>query len=117
MFNRFLAALKTQLERRWEEGAAEQYLRHRERGSASANEELEPLSPMPGAVRHVIGDEKGGKEGRLKGFWRPNAAWSAKRDGIRALFEFTRAVIGYILYVLPRPVFHFVCCCLALTGV
>ncbi|CAI6332612.1 unnamed protein product [Periconia digitata] len=95
MLNRFLAALKTQLERRW----GDQEARHR---AEHANEELEPLSPVPEGMGRNVRDveEKVGGTGRrggIQGFWVANARWSAKRDGVRALFEFTRAVVGYIL--------------------
>jgi hypothetical protein len=93
LFNRFLAALKTQLERKWDDstnGNGAYPSLH-----SNAEEELEPLSPMP---RTEDGDrvEKASLV-RKRGFWVANAPWSAKSDGVRALFEFTRAVIGYIL--------------------
>jgi hypothetical protein len=36
---------------------------------------------------------------RILGDWQPSARWSVKKDGLRAVMEFTRAFIGYILYV------------------
>ncbi|KAF1955924.1 hypothetical protein CC80DRAFT_414608 [Byssothecium circinans] len=93
MFNRFLSALKSQLERRWDKvtdrGHTNTSLHH------DAQEELEPLSPMT-RTEHEVAIEKVDKRRRRR-FWVPNAPWSAKRDGVRAMFEFTRAVIGYIL--------------------
>ncbi|PVI00913.1 hypothetical protein DM02DRAFT_592098 [Periconia macrospinosa] len=89
IFNRFLAALKTQLERRWDEVESERDER------SGAKEELEPLSPVPVGMRHS--GEKGGNGRGKRRFWIASKPWSAKRDGARAGFEFTRAVIGYIL--------------------
>ena len=35
----------------------------------------------------------------MLGSWRPSGRWNIKKDGLRAILEFTRAFIGYILYV------------------
>ncbi|KFZ01588.1 hypothetical protein V500_00684 [Pseudogymnoascus sp. VKM F-4518 (FW-2643)] len=34
---------------------------------------------------------------RILGDWQPSVRWSVKKDGLRAVMEFTRAFIGYIL--------------------
>lgn len=40
---------------------------------------------------------------RIFGAWQPSGLWSFQKDGTRALMEFTRAFIGYILYVAVVP--------------
>lgn len=109
IFNRFLGAIRSQLERRWEErvevvsseGKSSYRKRHvrqqpsRAKREEDAQEELQPLSPAPEAIGAQV-EEKPSRH-TARGFWVANAGWSARRDSIRALLEFIRAVIGYIL--------------------
>jgi hypothetical protein len=126
IFNRFLGALKSQLEVKWKmqhnsQHIPEQWIhadksvRRRSQGHTRQwsrafrpqplrldepdQEETEPLSPTP-KLQHV--EEKGVERdlGASRKFWVANAPWSAKRDGIRASLEFTRAMVGYILSVI-----------------
>ncbi|PSN61777.1 hypothetical protein BS50DRAFT_504095 [Corynespora cassiicola Philippines] len=122
IFNRFLGALRSQLERRWKEnqsksqnqiqqGMAELRKRpttiqgHIRSWSRQLNpktsrldgdeEESEPLSPAPpGLPVHTA--DKDASVSQAK-FWIPSGVWSVKKDGIRAMLEFSRALIGYIL--------------------
>ncbi|KAF2473684.1 uncharacterized protein BDR25DRAFT_323444 [Lindgomyces ingoldianus] len=139
LLNRFLGALKTQLERRWKEQQSthlhqegltlteedaggvkrrledihghvrkwSQALRPLNLRLEDKDEESEPLSPTP-LGRIPKGDSCATEDtvvqtnlslpgGGRKGLWIPSAAWSFKRDGVRALLEFIRALIGYIL--------------------
>jgi len=107
LFNRFLAAFRSQLERKWNEDSdAERHwslhntTARRLHTSYSvrqdnATEELEPLSPAPPGV-NLDATEKPSPH-RRKGFWVAYSAWSGKRDAVRAAFEFIRAIIGYVL--------------------
>lgn len=129
MLNRFLGALKSQLERKWKEAghaAMEEHakpalttratLGHIRALSLSLRpqvmrlkdedkeQESEPLSP---ALPHThTGVEKEDHEQPVrrntKRFFVANARWSIKRDGTRAVLEFIRALIGYVLYVCIR---------------
>lgn len=116
IFNRFLGALKSQLERRWREkqakktdviadgavkGASERLRGHKRKWSLALRqpnltpndeEEIEPLSPMPPLVNKEIEQHSSRKR-----FWTPSAPWNIKHDGTRSLLEFIRALIGYIL--------------------
>ena len=110
ILNRFLGALKTQLEGRWEaqarhKGALEEIMsleehthevRVRKESDHEANEDTQPLSPMPLSA-DVDDDSRNGLGQYTKGLWIASAPWSFKKDGIKALLEFTRALIGYIL--------------------
>jgi hypothetical protein len=123
IFNRFLGALKSQLERKWKMQHASQHtskqtihvdksVNRRNQGHARQwsrafrpqplrldgpdQEETEPLSP---ALDLQHAEEKGVQRdlGASRTFWAANAPWSVKRDGISATLEFIRALIGYIL--------------------
>ncbi|KAF2790563.1 hypothetical protein K505DRAFT_250907 [Melanomma pulvis-pyrius CBS 109.77] len=126
IFNRFLGALKSQLEQRWKErqqyalvepvASHARHAHERQKGLSSTQghkrkwsrtlrpappsldeeQETEPLSPAPPPESGSHDEEKVTSVGR-QGFWRPSAPWSVKRDGIRALLEFIRALVGYIL--------------------
>jgi hypothetical protein len=120
MLNRFLAAFKSQLERRWKEsqeaaGGDGETLAATSRGfiqrlssmfrksarAGDASEEKEPLSPMP--ITAFDQETKGKKIIRpRRRFWIASAPWSISRDGTRTLLEFTRALIGYFLYAKPK---------------
>lgn len=110
MLNRFLGALKSQLERKWSEtreiahAKEEEHKKQSIRGHARQwsralrqQQETEPLSP----TTKPLDAEKGESPGltpRTRGFWVANAPWDLKRDGISAMLEFVRALIAYILY-------------------
>ncbi|KAF2108033.1 Ctr copper transporter [Lophiotrema nucula] len=126
IFNRFLGAMKTQLERRWKEEGQQQpkeydvaattspsrstlplLRRHVRRWSEALRptpskamhdeEEFEPLSLMP-VVNDASLEKQGSHLHQRKGrFWVAFSRWNFKRDGIRSLLEFIRALIGYIL--------------------
>jgi hypothetical protein len=116
MLNRFLGAVKSQLEMKWK-AAPPHYHYVRATGvdttqavvlrghfrkwsqalgspnlAADHPEEIEPLSPAPGPT-----DEEKRMPNQDKKFWIPSAPWSIKKDGVRAFLEFIRALIGYIL--------------------
>jgi hypothetical protein len=116
MLNRFLAAFKSQLERKWRESreTAEEdgeisaavsrgfiqrlvSMFKKTSRAGDTSEETEPLSPMP-----ITAFEQEAKNQKItrprRRFWIASAPWSISRDGTRALLEFTRALIGYFLY-------------------
>ncbi|KAF1852031.1 uncharacterized protein K460DRAFT_269665 [Cucurbitaria berberidis CBS 394.84] len=123
IFNRFLGALKSQLEMKWsaqrdstttsvatpsgekpEETTNRRHARQWSRKLRSEpirledqdGQETEPLSPVP-QLSHT---EEGGTKRQMSAsrrFWVANAPWSVKKDGISAALEFLRALIGYIL--------------------
>jgi hypothetical protein len=129
IFNRFLSALKSQLERKWNMHEAEsaphsmpnteKLVDHSVRGHARQwsralrqqplelddkdREEIEPLSPVPPKplAAEEIGITRNTTASR-KRFWVAQAPWSLNKDGVSAALEFTRALIGYVLYVLDK---------------
>jgi hypothetical protein len=125
MLNRFLGALKSQLEKKWQDehklSSGAMYIASPEKSLASDSnrghtrqwsralrpqpvrleepegQETEPLSPA--ALPQNAEDGKGTKQiTRPRRFWAANAPWSIKKDAISAALEFIRALIGYILY-------------------
>lgn len=126
MFNRFLGALKIQLERKWKAqlesnndtntvnvgrnvggGGLTGHVRRWSRAlgpqftrldhhDRDLEQESEPLSPVPQRVRAGGEDEKQ-QANKPARPWVAHAPWSIKRDGISAGLEFIRALIGYIL--------------------
>lgn len=121
MLNRFLGAVKSQLEMRWKATPADED-RIRATGTEATHagvprghfrkwsqalgsphlaadhaEEIEPLSPAP-----IPADDEKRLPNRHKRFWVPSAPWSIKKDGVRAFLEFIRALIGYILSVFTQ---------------
>lgn len=124
IFNRFLGALKSQLEKKWQaqrsvdddarhadgveksydggiRGHARQWSRalrqqQRVRLQDIDGQEHEPLSP---AVQQQPAEEGASTSPapKKRTFWVANAPWSIKKDGISAALEFVRALIGYIL--------------------
>jgi len=130
IFNRFLSAFKSQLERKWRiqrqaESApefipnTEKLVNHSARGHARQwsralrqqpveldekdREEIEPLSPV--VPQSTVAEETGitrGSTASRKMFWVAQTPWSLKKDGISAALEFSRALIGYVLYVRER---------------
>ncbi|RAR01559.1 ctr copper transporter family protein [Stemphylium lycopersici] len=124
IFNRFLGALKSRLERRWKmQREAETTLPSRISAEISKNrgirrharqwsralrqqsvqldepdrEEIEPLSPAP--PQFLQADEKNTDRNPNTStrFWVAEAPWGIKRDGISAGLEFIRALISYVL--------------------
>lgn len=125
LFNRFLGAVKSQLERMWSaqrdfdtevkyatkseapndhsfRGHVRQWSRAlrtpRMRLEDSGIQETEPLSPLPSTQRTQEKDVERRHVSKHRGFWVANAPWSPQRDTVRAVLEFTRAFIGYVLY-------------------
>lgn len=129
IFNRFLSALKSQLEMKWK-GQHEtkstspsipntEKLGHNVRGHArkwsravrqqpfdmddKERQEIEPLSPAE--PRLIEAEEIGLPRHRHvspKSFWIAQAPWSIRKDGISAALKFVRALIGYVLYVFDE---------------
>ncbi|KAF2263293.1 hypothetical protein CC78DRAFT_617732 [Lojkania enalia] len=117
LFNRFLGAVKSQLDRRWSErthnvesGTIDSLNRSNSmirriggwlpsiRGQTGLRydeeQEKDPLTPVP-AANDLVSREL--PQNRKRGFCVPNAPWSLKRDGGRGVLEFVRVLIGYIL--------------------
>lgn len=92
LFGRFLGALKAQLERKWNATRSNRFTRHENyvEFQIEESEEFQPLKPET----PIVADEK-----RLpvRSFWVADEAWNMQRDGVRAMLEFARAVIAYIL--------------------
>ena len=126
VFNRFLGAVKFQTERAWLDQARKTNMLPPLRitrdnrlffkaklspvpNSMARDDDLES-DPLTSPTDGELGDEwstpKEQKSWRQRmsfrgilGDWQPSARWSVKKDGLRAIMEFTRAFIGYILYV------------------
>lgn len=123
LINRFLSALRFQMERKWSMQVQDRGLSLTLPSNSSGlnvkpslirphllqadDSETEPLnSPV---VEESSNDwdasEKEQETRRLRWFsfsrmfssWQPSGRWSITKDGLRALLEFTRAFIGYIL--------------------
>lgn len=126
VLNRFLGAVKFQTERAWLEQAQKRNILPPLRTGRNSRLFFKAkLSPVPASMARgddlecdpltsptdgELGDEwSTPKEQnswrqcvsfpRILGDWQPSARWSVKKDGLRAVMEFTRAFIGYILYV------------------
>lgn len=119
LFNRFLGALRFQTERAWSGQTRSRNLlstppigRNRRalfKAKASpiptyilrqSNPEGDPLtSEESGDEWSTSRDQSDNRMSirKIFGNWQSSAPWSLKRDGIRALMEFTRALIGYLL--------------------
>ncbi|KAL7773317.1 hypothetical protein CFE70_003281 [Pyrenophora teres f. teres 0-1] len=124
VFNRFLGALKSQLERKWRMQRGTKtalpstvYTKNTVHSSSGGHtrtwsdvlraqhrelkeldkEEIEPLTPV---MAHAREDEESGTSAKSNTshiFWVAHAPWSIDRDGISAGLEFVRALIGYVL--------------------
>lgn len=118
MLNRFLGALKSQLEMKWKTQLelakaietqekitpktvpdhARQWslaLRRQQppvRLEDQDGQETQPLTPTTQSSAEMAKSSAVTRQ-----FWVASAPWSAKKDGIRACLEFTRALIGYVL--------------------
>ena len=92
LLGRFLGAVKAQLERKWSATRSNIYRRHQQHGSLQEDEseESQPLKP------ETLSDEVTPSL-PTKAFWTADEVWDGKRDGIRAVLEFSRAVIAYTL--------------------
>lgn len=127
IFNRFLGALKSQLERRWKlqrevgtifpsrvytkktidssiKGHARKWS-HVLRAQPPKLEELdkEEIEPLtPASARSLEAEEMDAKatSNTSHRFWVAQAPWNINRDGISAGLEFARALTGYVLCVL-----------------
>ncbi|KAJ5705225.1 hypothetical protein N7536_000914 [Penicillium majusculum] len=126
IFNRFLGALKFQLEKSWSQNTSSPQTLLLRPVNTRQNIRKAKLSPLPDYMR-VHGDEdddeetlpvsnnhnetrnasishlkKGGLQNRtsLKRLllsWKASGTWSFRKDGTRALLECARALIGYFL--------------------
>jgi hypothetical protein len=132
LLNRFLSALRFQTERAWLAQAQDTGFSSLAPGSSNGRRGVHAkASPVPPYLRRDDdsecdplnapndGEPEGswaaaGKEqdtkrryrlslSRIFGAWQPSGLWSFQKDGTRALMEFTRAFIGYILYVAVVP--------------
>jgi hypothetical protein len=65
--------------------------------------ETEPLSPAT-QPQDTEGGSGRPSVAKSRKFWVATAPWSIKKDSISAALEFTRALIGYILYSRPIKV-------------
>jgi hypothetical protein len=126
VLNRFLGAVKFQTERAWLEQARKTNmlppLRIVRNSRLLFKAKLSPLptsiardddlecDPLTSPTDGELGDEwctpkehnsqrQCAPFRRILGDWQPSARWSVKKDGLRAVMEFIRAFIGYILYV------------------
>ncbi|KAH7399145.1 Ctr copper transporter [Phaeosphaeria sp. MPI-PUGE-AT-0046c] len=123
ILNRFLGALKSQLEKKWQaqrsansdaphigsveksyDGGARGHTRQwsralrqqRVRLEEVDGQENEPLSPAM-QPQHAEEGASTGSPPKTPTFWVANAPWSIKKDGTSASLEFVRALIGYVL--------------------
>jgi hypothetical protein len=96
IFNRFLAALRAQLDRRWKtevNSAAQQS------ATAAYGDEDDARRLLTPALSGQEDEQNEKYKETNRSFWVPVAPFSVKRDGVRALLEFTRVLIAYVLYV------------------
>ncbi|THC93615.1 hypothetical protein EYZ11_006899 [Aspergillus tanneri] len=125
--NRFLAALKSQLERSWNRPSqsAVPTLQPAPRRARPAKDRQSPLpkymemSPGEGIEDNtcprdtdlkeednptsgLLGRAKIGSLRRKIGPWHANRSWRLYQDGISSVLELCKAVIGYFLYELCR---------------
>lgn len=129
IFNRFLGALKFQLEKSWSQNTSSPQTLLLRPVNTRQNIRKAKLSPLPDYMR-VHGDEdddeetlpvsnnhnetrnasishlkKGGLQNRtslkrLLPSWKASGTWSFRKDGTCALLECARALIGYFLWVV-----------------
>ncbi|KAF2451594.1 hypothetical protein P171DRAFT_8922 [Karstenula rhodostoma CBS 690.94] len=91
LLGRFLGAIKWQLERSWRMSQRNTNMDHRSYLDLNDNDgESQPLSP-----EHSLAASE--KRRQVRQFWSADEDRNMKQDGIRALLEFARAVIAYIL--------------------
>ncbi|KAJ5607907.1 hypothetical protein N7537_004526 [Penicillium hordei] len=135
IFNRFLGALKFQLEKSWSQNTSppptlllapvnpRQNIRKaklsplpdymRVHGDEDDDEETLPVSNNDNEIRnpsieYLTGDSPRNKTSlkRLLPSWKASGTWSFRKDGTRALLECARALIGYFLWVVtPTAVY------------
>lgn len=135
IFNRFLGALKFQLEKSWSQNTSSPQTILLAPVNPRRNVQKAKLSPLPDYMR-VHGDEDDDEETlpisnndnetrnasishlkedglrnmtslkRLLPSWKTSGTWSFRKDGTRALLECARALIGYFLWVVtPTAVY------------
>ncbi|KAJ5931826.1 hypothetical protein N7516_006315 [Penicillium verrucosum] len=132
IFNRFLGALKFQLEKSWSQQTPSPQTLLLAPVNPRQNIQKAKLSPLPNYMR-IHGDENEDEDtlpvsnndnetrnapiGYLKGdsarnktslkrllpSWKASGTWSFGKDGTRALLECARALIGYFLWVVTPP--------------
>jgi hypothetical protein len=136
MLNRFLGALKSQLEKKWQDqrklgndivhsaSVVKESFSNNRRGHTRQwsrairpqpvrleepeGQETEPLSPapLPREAEVGVGAKQTSNSGR---FCVASAPWSLKEDGISAVLEFFRALIAYFLYFTTDELAVVVC--------
>ncbi|KAJ5402407.1 uncharacterized protein N7487_008303 [Penicillium crustosum] len=134
IFNRFLGALKFQLEKSWSRNTSSSQTLLLAPVNPRRNVRKAKLSPLPDYMR-VYGDEDDGEETlpisnndnetrnasmghpkedslqnrtslkHLLPSWKASGRWSFRKDGTRALLECARALIGYFLWVVTLTVY------------
>ncbi|KUM60238.1 hypothetical protein ACN42_g6894 [Penicillium freii] len=135
IFNRFLGALKFQLEKSWSQHTSSPPTLLLRPVNTRQNIRKAKLSPLPDYMR-VHADEDDDEEilpvsnndnetqnasisylkedglrdktslNRLLPSWKASGTWSFRKDGTRALLECARALIGYFLWVVtPTAVY------------
>jgi hypothetical protein len=119
LFNRFLAALSSQIEQAWSEQVQSRNTlsappagRNRRaifKAKASPiptyilkqdTPEWDPLTNEEGGDDWLDSQEQSEKNMPVRKtyrYWQPSRPWSLKQDGIKAFLEFSRALIGYLL--------------------
>ncbi|KIM98427.1 hypothetical protein OIDMADRAFT_20079 [Oidiodendron maius Zn] len=123
LLNRFLGALKFQTERAWLDQTQKRNTLLLPPGGRNTrpffkaksspippymirenDSECDPLTvQMNGESANVWSPKEQGPVSRrmtlrwMLGDWQPSGRWNIKKDGLRAILEFTRAFIGYIL--------------------
>ena len=126
LLNRFLGALKFQTERAWLDQAQKRNTLLLPPGGRNGrtffkaksspippymikenDPECDPLTSQTNgeSADAWSSNEKDPATRRLSlrwmfGYWQPSGRWNIKKDGLRAIMEFARAFIGYILYVI-----------------
>jgi hypothetical protein len=136
MLNRFLGALKSQLEKKWQDqrklgndivhsaSVVKESFSNNRRGhirqwsrairpqpvrlEEPEGQETEPLSPAPLPREAEVGQDakQTSNSGR---FCVASAPWTLKEDGISAVLEFFRALIAYLLYFTTDELAVVVC--------
>ncbi|CAG8003335.1 unnamed protein product [Penicillium salamii] len=99
ILNRFLGAFRFQLEQAWSN--RESRLRKVEAEVSGNRPPKSKRNPLPVYTQVNESDDSvsAGREDSRRGFyaWKSSGPWGLRKDGTRALLEFGRAFIGYVL--------------------